>query len=99
MKITVHTIISVCCADCGTTEINVLGSFTNENEARKCFEKQKQKELEFAEEWGWEIYSDDECYFEAGEDGNFNNNFGMLHWYRKEIDLTDIIKGEITTYD
>lgn len=85
MKITVHTIISVCCADCEATEMNVLGSFADEKEARKCFEKQKQEELKLAEEWDWKIYSDDECYFEAGEDGNFNNNFSILCWHKQEL--------------
>lgn len=93
MKLTVHTIISVCCADGSTTTWNVLGSFLNENEARECFEKQKQEKLKLAEELGWEI-DDDEMNFVAYEDGNFNNNFEMLNWYREEIDLSNIIKGE-----
>ena len=40
---------------------------------------------ELAEEWDWKIYSDDECYFEAGEDGNFNNNFSILCWHKQEL--------------
>ena len=83
---TVHTIISVSCAYCEATEMDVLGTFIDENEARECFEKQKQEELELAEECSWEI-EDDERNFLAYEDGNFNNNFVMLHWYREEIDL------------
>lgn len=90
MKLTVHTIISVYCSDYGTTEMNILGSFTDEVQARKCFEKQKQKELALAEEFDWNIYFDEECYFEAGEDGNFNNNFGMLQWYTQEIEIKEI---------
>ena len=88
MKITVHTIISVCCADAGATEMNVLGTFVDENKARECFEAQKQKEIAYTKQNGWEVYQDeDEFYYEAGEDGNFNNNFGMLYWHRKEFEI------------
>ena len=87
MKITVHTIINVYCADYEATDMDVLGTFIDENEARKCFEKQKQKELKFAEEFGWEIDADEADYFVAYEDGNFNNNFGMLYWHKKEFEI------------
>lgn len=98
MKITVHTIINVYCPDGEATEMDVLGTFIDENEARKCFEEQKQEKLKLAEELGWEI-DDNEMNFVAYEDGNFNNNFEMLEWHTKEIDLTNyqdtnIIKGE-----
>ena len=89
MKITIHTIINVYCPDGEATYMDVLGTFIDETEARKCFEYQKQEKLELAEELGWEIYSDDEDYFEASEEGNFNNNFEMLYWYKKELNIKE----------
>lgn len=87
MKITVHTIISVCCEDDEATEMDVLGTFIDENKARECFEETKQEYQEIAEYNDFEIYSDDEYYFEAGEDGNFNNNFVMLYWNSEEFEI------------
>ena len=87
MRLTVHTIISVYCEEDEATEMNVLGTFIDENEARECFEKQKQEEQERAEYNDFEIYSDCEIYFEAGEDGNFNNNFCMLEWHKQEFEI------------
>lgn len=87
MKITVHTIITAFCEEDEATGMHVLGSFIDENEARKCFEEQKQEYQEIAEYHDFEIYSDDEWYFEAGEDGNFNNNFVMLEWHTEEFEI------------
>ena len=86
MKITVHTIIIAYCSDYEATEVDVLGIFLDENEARECFEKRKQKELEFAKEYDWEI-DDGEMDFVAYEDGNYNNNFTQLIWQKKEFEI------------
>ena len=87
MKIKVHTIINVFCPDDGATEMQVLGSFINEEEARACFQKQKQIEIDLTQEHDWIVYCDEDTYYEAGEDGNYNNNFGALLWYSQEFEI------------
>lgn len=87
MKITVHTIIIAYCSDYEATDMDVLGTFIDENKARECFEETKQKRLKLVEELGWEIDADEADYFVAYEDGNFNNNFEMLNWHTKEFEI------------
>ena len=86
MKITVHTIVRAYCSDWEATEVDVLGIFLDENEAREYFETQKQNEIKLAEECGWEI-DYDEMYLVAYEDGNYNNNFVHLIWRQKEFEI------------
>lgn len=88
MKITVHTIINVYCVDYGPTEMDVLGTFIDENKARECFETQKRQEMEFAKEYDWEI-DDGEMDFVAYEDGNYNNNFTQLSWLQEEFEIKE----------
>ena len=70
-----------------TSKLAFLGdACCDENEARECFEKRKQKELEFAKEYDWEI-DDGEMDFVAYEDGNYNNNFTQLMWHKQEFEI------------
>lgn len=87
MKIIVHTVSHSCCPKDGVVETNILGLFKNEENARKCFETQKAEEMKYAKQYGWKIYADEKGYFEAGEDGNFNNHFSILHWYQEEMEI------------
>ena len=89
MRITVHTIIRSYSEGGSPTETDVLGSFIDEEKARNFFETQKETEKMFSEEFGWAIYSDEDFYYEAGEDGNFNNNFVILYWYKETFDIPD----------
>ena len=43
------------------------------------FEKCIDAEREYAEDYNWEIYDDDDYYFDAGEDGRYNSCHTRLY--------------------
>lgn len=70
----IYTVVVAWCNDSSSATFEVLGTFDTLDAAKNCFADERNKEMQSISESGWEIYDDSELYFDAGEDGYYNEN-------------------------
>ena len=64
--------------DSGERGVSILGVVHSLGEAKKIFAKHIETEKCYAYNSGWEVYSDTDTNFDAGEEGSYNMDHGHL---------------------
>ena len=70
--------------DAGERGVSILGVAHSLPEAKKIFAERIEKERMYADDGNWTVYSDTDTDFDAGEDGDYNDDH--THLYIQEVE-------------
>ena len=73
-----HFVVVIDWTSEGDNGCNVLGVEHSLEKAKEIFDEAVEAEKDFVENNGWEIYEDNDCEFDAGENGYYVDNHSRV---------------------